>query len=129
MPKIILQKEWYTVEQCKNNPNNLYIFGDNTLRIGKAGQAIIRDCKNSFGIATKINPGMKINDFMKDDIQSLKIIKQDILGLIKISKSYNNIIFPYSGLGRGLSDMPNKCPLLYEILKDKLHIYFGIKYP
>ena len=57
---IILQKEYYSVEQCLANPDTLYVFGDNTQRFGKGGQAQIRDCKNSFGVCTKLYPEVMV---------------------------------------------------------------------
>ena len=46
----------YTNALLKKNRNKLFVFGDNCLRKGKAGQAIIRDQPNSAGIATKVLP-------------------------------------------------------------------------
>ena len=54
----VIQQEWYTVEECLKHPKTLYIFGDNILRIGNGGQAVIRNIPNSFGIATKRTPSM-----------------------------------------------------------------------
>ena len=31
---IVVQEEWYSIEQCRANPRSLYIFGDNLLRVG-----------------------------------------------------------------------------------------------
>ena len=33
----------FSVEDCNNNPNKIYIFGDNLCGVGKGGQAIIRE--------------------------------------------------------------------------------------
>ena len=43
-----LQKH-FSVEDCNNNPDKIYVFGDNLIHKGKGGQAIIRDCCNAFG--------------------------------------------------------------------------------
>ncbi len=125
---IIVQKEWYSVEQCMTNPLNLYIFGDNTKRVGKGGQAQIRNCSNSFGIATKLAPSMDSNSFFKDDIESLEFVEKDIKQLLQTMKDYKNVVFPYDQLGSGLSDMPNKCPLLYRRLNRMLNKYFKVGY-
>ena len=50
----------FSVEDCNNNPNKIYIFGDNLCGVGKGGQAIIRDCVNVFGIPTKRTPSMNV---------------------------------------------------------------------
>jgi hypothetical protein len=124
------QKEWFSVEQCNKNKDKLYIFGDNTLRIGNGGQAQIRDCVNSFGICTKLAPSTTEHSYFSDSIEHLELIEADISELIKISKTgkYNEIIFPWDGLGSGLSKMPQKCPLLYRRMNKLLSKYFGIEY-
>jgi len=43
----------------------MYIFGDNTYRVGKSGQAIIRDENNAFGIVTKVAPSNDTNAFFQ----------------------------------------------------------------
>jgi len=127
---IIKQKEWFSIKQCIDNPKNLYIFGDNTLRVGKGGQAQIRDCINSFGICTKVLPEMTDESFFNDVIEHLEIIEKDIFNLKEVIKNnnYEKIIFPCDGLGSGLSDMPNKCPLLYRRMNRLIKKNFGIEY-
>ena len=124
------QKEWFSIKQCIENPDKLYIFGDNTLRAGKGGQAQIRDCENSFGICTKWTPTTSNEAYFSDTINCLEIIERDISELIKLSKDgkYKEIIFPWDGLGSGLSKMPEKCPLLYKRLNKIISKYFNIGY-
>ena len=64
MNNIVVER--YSVELCKKNPEIIFVFGDNLLEIGKAGQAIIRDCENSFGIPTKRKPCTKENCYFSD---------------------------------------------------------------
>ena len=124
------QSEWFSVQQCNNNPKALYIFGDNTFRKGKGGQAQIRDCKNSFGICTKWAPNNDDGAFFIDTINCLEIVERDIFNLIKYyqESDYDNMVFPEDGLGSGLSDMPNKCPLLYRRMNYLIKKHFGIEY-
>jgi hypothetical protein len=123
---ILIQDEWFSVKQCLENPRNLYIFGDNTLRYGKGGQAQIRDCENSFGICTKWKPSMTDDSFFQDTIECLEIVEKDIVDLLHIKDNYKNIIFPADGLGSGLSDMPNRCPLLYKRMNYLIQKHFGV---
>ena len=125
---IIIQKEWFSPTQCQENPQNLYIFGDNTKRFGQSGQACIRFEPNTFGIATKFSPSTSMNSYFVDSIECLEIIEDDIRKLLKIKEKYENIVFPFAGLGSGLSDMPNKCPLLYKRMNKLLNRYFEIDY-
>jgi len=127
---IVKQQDWFSKKQCDNNPRSLYVFGDNTFRTGKGGQAQIRDCNNSFGIATKWAPNNTDGAFFVDTINCLEIVEKDIFNLIKTyhDSDYDNLIFPEDGLGSGLSDMPNKCPLLYRRLNHLIKKHFGIEY-
>jgi len=124
------QKEWFSLKQCIENPDKLYIFGDNTLRKGTGGQAQIRHCDNSFGICTKWAPTTADGAYFSDTINCLEIVERDISELIKLSKTdkYKEIIFPLDGLGSGLSKMPQKCPLLYRRMNKLLNKHFNIIY-
>jgi hypothetical protein len=50
----------------RENPNWLFVFGDNALRYGKGGQAVIRDEPNAFGIVTKLKPNNTNDSYMTD---------------------------------------------------------------
>ena len=50
----------------RENPNWLFVFGDNALRYGKGGQAVIRDEPNAFGIVTKLKPSNSNDSYMTD---------------------------------------------------------------
>ncbi len=128
MSKFIIQKEWFSVEQCEANPKNLYIFGDNSKRYGNAGQAQIRFCNNSVGIATKYAPGTDKDDYFDDSIKALEIIEKDIKYIIQISDLYDCVVFPYDGLGTGLSDMQNRCPRLLNRMNRIIRKHFNIKF-
>lgn len=128
---IEIQKEWYTIEDCLNNPNKLYVFGDNTLRLGNGGQARIRDIPNCFGIATKLSPSVYDNSYFSDKHCDFEYVYNDIYKLyqIHIQKKYDFIVFPYDGLGTGLSQMPERSPTIYKWMNDTISLLFNIKYP
>lgn len=70
----------------RENPNYLFVFGDNTLRYGKGGQAVIRDEPNAFGIVTKLKPSTSNDSYMtdKDSYQdNLMAISKDLRWIIK----------------------------------------------
>ena len=73
-------------------------FGDNTLRVGKAGQACIRDEPNSFGIATEVSPSTMADTYFKDSDIHWIYIKE--LKEKEKEKDYDVIIFPANGLGQ-----------------------------
>lgn len=129
MTKILIQKEYFTVNECIKNPKSLYIFGDNAVNYGKGGQAIIRDCPNAFGIPTKMFPTMTIEAFFMDTPESFKYVLTKVEELNDIFKSnkYDYIVFPIDGLGTGLARMPYYAPKLFKQLCDDLYKLFGIE--
>jgi len=120
MPKIETLK-WFSVDECAENPGKLYIFGDNVIGKGKKGQAVIRDCKNSFGIPTKRAPSMAPKSFMEDGaLRDSKEIESSLKRLKNLESCYGAFVFPEDGLGTGLSQMPAKCPILFHRLNKYL---------
>jgi hypothetical protein len=109
----------YDEDILRANPDKIYIFGDNEQRVGKGGQAIIRDEPNAFGIATKKQPNMKDGAFFTDDEfeTNKKIIDEDIA---KIKADGRPIVFPEDGIGTGRGDLKNKAPKTYEYLMGEI---------
>ena len=106
----------------KNNKNKIFIFGDNDLRIGKGGQAIIRDLKNTIGIRTKKEPNNYNSSFYSDNEYSdnIKKIDHDIQ-LIKNEMIKGHIIvFSNGGYGTGLAKLNVKAPKTFKYLCDVL---------
>lgn len=130
--KVEVDPSWFSIKKCKENPTKLYVFGDNIRRVGNAGQAQIRICKNSTGLATKLYPGMEPGDFMSDNLynEHCMIIDKDIQKILKVFENkdngYTEIVFPIDGLGTGLSKLPEKAPKVYEFLCNKLFVVFGL---
>jgi hypothetical protein len=114
----------YTDADVKANPNTIYIFGDNTKRVGTGGQAQIRNNPNAMGIATKLAPSMEESAFMTDtDLDNNKaIIDADIA---KIKATGKSVVLPKDGLGTGLAKLQEKAPQTYVYLKQRLLEEFG----
>lgn len=114
----------FSIDLCKKNMDKLFIFGDNELRSGMGGQAIIREQVNSMGICTKKAPGMSDMDFFTDDeyIKNCKIIDEDIDNIERYMEEneYKTLILPKFGLGTGLSQMPQRCPKTFLYLCSQL---------
>lgn len=128
--KVEIQTEWYSVEQCRMNPKKLYVFGDNMIRIGKAGQAQIRDELNAFGIATKRLPDMTDISFFSDKQNEFVSILDDLHKLIEhyYSGEFETIVIPADGLGTGLSKMPEKSPELFNWMNITISKLLNIDY-
>jgi hypothetical protein len=118
----------YTDADVKANPDKIYIFGDNTKRVGTGGQAVIRNNPNAMGIATKLEPSNKPNAFMSDDQfeENKQIIDSDITKIIsKAESTGKSLVFPADGFGTGLAQLPTKAPKTYDYLRRALYNNFG----
>jgi hypothetical protein len=121
---IIVERQYYSPKRCKDNPQNLYIFGENEEQKGTnirgAGQAIIRPENNSFGFCTK----RSIYEYWTDEEfeDNVCCIEEDIedIHLIMQSKQYDGVVFPINGLGTGLSQLPQKAPRTFIYLCRRL---------
>ncbi len=114
----------YTDAEVKANPNRVYVFGDNTQRVGTGGQAQIRNNSNAMGIATKLAPSMDASAFMndKDLVKNKAVIDSDIA---KIKATGKTVVLPKDGLGTGLAKLKEKAPQTYNYLKQRLLQEFG----
>lgn len=127
MKNTIILKDLYTIQIVKKNPNTIYVFGDNMMRIGKGGQAIIRGEPNAFGIVTKKLPTMTSNAFFTDN--DFELFKKEVLNDIqKIQDSpLNDVVFPEGGIGTGLARLPESSPLCWDFLCKTLKREFGFE--
>jgi len=120
--KIIFEKH-ITRHEIINNPNSLYVFGDNDARKGRGGFAKeCRGCKNSIGIRVKKYPSMGKDSFYNDSEfeSNIKKIDEDINKLFEILNSYDVVVFSSAPIGSGLANLPNCAPRTYKYLIDKL---------
>jgi hypothetical protein len=126
--KVKIFKGIWKLEQIKEDSDKLYVFGDNDARIGKGGQAIIRDLPNSIGLRTKKGPSKKPVAFYSDDNLDLNKIKiqEDILN-IKFRSLLENktIVLSDGGYGTGLANLKERAPKTFEYLNELLKLYFG----
>lgn len=120
---ITMTSKRFSVEQCRINFDTLFVFGDNLMRVGMAGQATIREQPNTIGLATKKAPGTAEEDYFTDSEykENCSIIDGEIEKIKKYAeeKEYKAICFPFQGLGTGLSAMQTRCP--------KTFLYLGMR--
>lgn len=110
----------YTPALLRANPKFMFVFGDNLRRVGKGGQAIIRDEPNAVGLATKNAPSRAPHAFFSDNNTDEIAISDEILRILRLA-TYRMVVIPFTDrveLGTGLSELPTRAPLLYEILKN-----------
>ena len=125
--KIEIFKGDWTIDDVKKNPNKLFIFGDNNARLGKGGQAIIRDLPNVMGIRTKKGPSRKSAAYYKDSEfkQNSENILEDILEIKKEAMDGMTIVLSEGGYGTGLASLKNKAPKTFEYLCQQLRDHFN----
>ena len=125
--RIEVQKE-FSIIDCENNPTKYYIFGDNEIHQGCGGQAIIRYCKNAFGIPTKKLPSMEPEAFFSDKPQEIRKVSMRLATLINFYESEDKptLVFPLDGIGTGRAELKEHSPKIYEIIKECFENYFGL---
>lgn len=114
----------YDVASLRASPEKVFVFGDNLLRRGTAGQAVIRHEPNAFGIPTKRFPSMKREAFFSDQPGE----RADVMGALRelyVLGKKRIIVFPSSGLGTGLAQMAQRSPSIYQEMTHVLRIHFG----
>jgi hypothetical protein len=122
-----IKHKWYTIELCRKNLDCVFIFGDNLIRRGNGGQAIIRFEPNAYGVPTKKLPSMHENSFFSDD-EFDDNIKHISKALDNIPTQFSTIVFPEDGLGTGLAELPKRAPLTYKWLVNEINRRFGEVY-
>jgi len=122
----IFNGDW-TLNDVKKQSDKIFVFGDNNARVGKGGQAIIRDLSNSVGIRTKKGPSKKPAAYYNDNEfeSNKKNILEDILNVKRIAIEGNTIIFSSGGYGTGLSSLKEKAPKTFDYLNFLLREHFN----
>lgn len=118
----VITQKFIFRSDLQNNPDVLYLFGDNLQRRGYGGQAKeMRGEPNAVGIATKNAPGMKPGDFFSDEDITLRYrIDDDLAPAYQHLRKGGLLVIPEDGLGTGLSQLPTRAPELDAYLKQEL---------
>lgn len=111
---------WITRDMVRADRSAIFVFGDNTERVGFGGQAAaMRGEPNAIGIATKRNPSMDWSAFFRDDsIEDRKTILADLGEVRWRLEAGQTVYVPIDGLGTGLSQLPTRAPKLYQLIRD-----------
>lgn len=114
----IIYQKWITRNDLTSNPDKVYVFGDNAMRMGMGGQAReMRGELNAIGVATKRRPDMSPHAFFQDgNAEDFDVLLRD-LTRVEVELVHKKIVVaPSDGLGTGLSMLPDKAPRLYFLL-------------
>lgn len=116
-----------TREFLRDNPNIIFVFGDNEGRVGYGGAAALRDEPNTYGFVTKKDLSEAEPNFTPDEY--ISVFVEEALKLKQKAAENQDKIFYISRLGAGLA---NKfkiweeviLPVLPKVLKDLDNVIF-----
>lgn len=125
MPFVIVSKS-ITQKTLKDNPDKVFIFGDNYERVGNGGQAAAcRGMKNTIGLATKHNPGDGYFEEIPYDIAKFCLevnrVQEEAEDVLKQGRT----VVWLEGIGMGLANLGSKPIYVFLInqLKETLRNY------
>lgn len=115
---------YWSVEDVRRLKDYLFVFGDNDIKKGTKGQAIIRNEPNTFGIPTKKLPNYNLLSYYYDNEyeENIKKINSafDQLNALVMTKKYKGLILPKDGIGTGLAKLKENAPKTLEHINQKL---------
>lgn len=139
--RVILYSGWYTIALCKKHRDKVFVFGDNTLRFGKGGQAIIRDEPNAIGVATKRKPAMSEDSFFTECEADLDAVLSDLGDVWRLLSGGKDVVIPIRAsdamvsLGLERAELLTRAPMLYKAITSHViemtaaHDYFDVAAP
>jgi len=107
-----------TKSYLRQNPDHIFVFGDNLIRKGKGGAAILRDEPNVYGFITKKLPNNNEGSFYKPDEYRQKF-EVELKRLIEEIERFPNKIFMISKLGGGLA---NRYGIYEKVIQSGLEV-------
>jgi len=111
-----------TRDIIQQNPDVIFVFGDNDLRRGKGGQAYsARGEKNVLGIRTKKKPATTEDSYYTDKEfeQNKKKIIEDVLR-VKRAIDEGKKVYLFPKIGEGRAELQRRAPKTYAFLKKAL---------
>lgn len=103
-------------EDLRENPDKVYLFGDNTIHAGYGGQAgEMRDEPNAIGIPTLKEPGVFFAD---KEFETNKRLIDEAFRQIPSNKT---VVIPSDGLGTGIARLNIVAPRTFEYLVTKIN--------
>lgn len=121
MPVIYIKRIYR--EDLINNPNVLFLFGDNDLRKGYGGQAAeMRGEENAIGIRTKWEPSTAKKAYFSDDDYDtiVDMLDDDLEEVIEALEDGQTVVIPADGIGTGMALLEENAPMVFEYLQEKM---------
>lgn len=110
-----------TKQFLDENPNAVFVFGDNLRRVGYGGAAVLRDHPQTYGFITKKNPDNRDESFYTPDNYRMDFLAYAVELQIFIEKNIDKTFY-ISQLGGGLA---NRYKIWENVIKPGLEKYFS----
>jgi hypothetical protein len=108
-------------QYLREHPHDIFVFGDNTLRVGYGGAAMLRDMPNTYGFVTKKTPDHTPEAYYKPE-EYEKVFYKEMGKLINIIKLNPDKTYLISKVGAGLA---NKFNIWEEVIQPKIKKLLG----
>lgn len=106
--------DWITRDMLRAEPDAVFVFGDNVLRVGLGGQAgAMRGEPNAFGVATLYSPG---SYYREHDPIALAVILDDLGKVGRALIDDRTVYVPRDGLGTGIARLNENAPALHRLI-------------
>jgi len=116
-----MKEEIITKEYLADHPDDIFVFGDNTDRVGCGGAAMLRYEPNVYGFVTKKKPSSRDEDYYQ--VEEYKpVFKSELKKLIVEMSKNPTKTYLISRLGAGLA---NKYRIWEELVEPNLKRILG----
>ena len=116
----IIKSKWTVRADLRNNPEHLFVFGDNMVRKGFGGQAMeMRGEPNAIGVPTKWAPSMSPSAFLTE--ADLERVKPEIDKAFERLRTHlaggGTVVLPRDGIGTGLAQLESRAPTIAALIQ------------
>ena len=116
----IIKSKWTVRADLRNNPEHLFVFGDNMVRKGFGGQALeMRGEPNAIGVPTKRTPSMSPSAFFSE--ADLEKVKPEIDKAFERLRAHlaggGTVVLPRDGIGTGLAQLESRAPSIAALIQ------------
>ena len=113
---MIEYRDHITRQMLRDEPDILFVFGDNMQRRGMGGQAFaMRGEPNAVGIPTKKSPSMRPEAFFNDHDHAAWYIESSP-NIVRLLRHNGLIIWPKAGIGSGRARLREMAPKIMKAI-------------
>ncbi len=121
----IIRPTRITRHMVKQDPQTVFVFGDNMEGRGRGGQAAeMRGEPNTIGVPTKWRPGREERDYFTDNDLKDRDVWYAIHGAFQRIRNAlvdgRDVAIPVDGLGTGLAELPKRAPKMHAMIEEAI---------